>query len=189
MFALSQGGSDYGGALDTDSGMLNTALGAAKGLLSMFKEYAKPETLEYLLTSVSNDLATQLEVVLQRSREYSELDDSQAAAFKDSFPSLIDLALRDVKAAVQQGVAAVLSAAGTDKLREAIDGLTIRERFNVNVRPSVLPETPMELFAFFEISGMRIAVRGSLHLLAQCSLTALLQGIGLDSPSLQISRR
>lgn len=50
VFALSQGGSDYGGALDTDSGMLNTALGAAKGLLSMFKEYAKPETLKYLLT-------------------------------------------------------------------------------------------------------------------------------------------
>ena len=147
---LAQGGSDLGGRLD-DAGVLRTATGVARSLLATLVAYKDGAQLAYLLDTVDCELVTQLDDTSNRMIAYKELDEQHALEFKASFQQKRDEARKAVMEAVKAGITAVEKAEGTKKLQEALDGLDIRERFNVNFHPAELPANLNDLFAFFDV--------------------------------------
>ena len=131
--------------------MLRTATSVGRGVLSTLLEYEKEDVLTFLLDTVDGELETQLNLVFDRLVKYRELNATAAEEFKASFPRLREQARSDIKKAVKAGIAAVKKAEGTKKLKEALNGLDIRERFNVNNRPAALPPSISELWPFFGV--------------------------------------
>ena len=114
-------------------------------------EYEKVEVRDLLFDTVDSELEAQLELVCTRSRAYGELDGAGEAAFRADFARLRSEAMADVQATLSSALQALREAECVKKLREALEGLDVRERFNVNNAPVDLPTTPNGVWALFDV--------------------------------------
>jgi hypothetical protein len=109
--------------------------------------------MDYLLSTVTRELNDHVNLIHDRLVKYGELvvGSAEDTAFLASVPKIVADAMIDARKAVVDGIKAIDTAGGTVKLREALAGLELRERFNVNEALPGLPHTVVEMFNFLGV--------------------------------------
>ena len=103
------------------------------------------------MIAVDDAVKSQHAVVKQRSLDFGELWVDYVAAFDDSNLANKRYAITEVRKVAKRALKAMKDCGGIKKLEDAPRHLRIKERFNVNVQPPALPESPDEMFEFLGV--------------------------------------